>query len=517
MTQADALTPNAAAPDAAPDAAAAPRDAAPSFGLAFAPRYAALGSDFWTAQEAERVTDDPVLLHASPAAARLIGLSEAAFGDPAFARIFSGADPMQGFQPLAMVYSGHQFGQWAGQLGDGRALTIGQVVGAGGAPWDIQLKGAGRTPYSRFGDGRAVVRSSIREYLCSEHLAALGVPTTRALAVIATRRPVRREAIEPGAVAVRLMGSNIRFGHFEHFHHNRMPDHVRRLADFVIATHHPALAGRDDRHDAWFDLVVTGAAELMAHWQAVGFAHGVMNTDNMSILNETLDFGPFGFMDGFDPGFICNHSDDFGRYAFDRQPGIALWNLQALAVALQSLIASDAINASLQRFVPVFVARYAALMRAKLGLGDQRDGDEELVTDLLALMKRARADYPQSFRLLSGAGDNPGRARWTALFDEATRADAFVWLDRWSARVGAGADGFAATARAMDAVNPKFVLRNWVAETAIRAVEDHGDLATLDRIFRLVTTPFDEHGAADEMFARGPVGDMAHLEVSCSS
>ncbi len=483
------------------------------FALPMRAVYAALGDGFYTKLPPERVTDDPVLIHASADAARLIGLSPTLFRHPSFPAIFSGAEPLPGFEPLAMVYSGHQFGQWAGQLGDGRALTIGQVEGPAGVI-DIQLKGAGRTPYSRFGDGRAVLRSSIREYLCSEAMAALGVPTTRALCVIGTRRPVRRETIEPGAVVTRLMRSNIRFGHFEHFHHRGDMSRVRRLADFVIETCHPQLVGQPNRHALWFRMVVERTADLMARWQAIGFCHGVMNTDNMSILGDTIDYGPFGFLDAFDPQHICNHSDQWGRYAYDQQPAIGLWNLQALATALQSLMPWEELEASLKTYVRRFSQSYGRLMRAKLGLADDFEaGDEDLAGDLLALMKRSGADYTLSFRLLSSSFDNPGRARWTALFDEATRAQAFAWLDRWQARVGDDPERL----RALDRVNPKFVLRNWVAETAIRAVEDHGDVATLDRIFRLVTQPFDAHGEADEPFALGPPDSMRHLEVSCSS
>jgi uncharacterized protein YdiU (UPF0061 family) len=256
----------------------------------------------------------------------------------------------------------------------------------------------------------------------------------------------------------------------------------------------------------------------MARWQAVGFAHGVMNTDNMSILGDTIDYGPFGFLDAFDPAFICNHSDHMGRYAFERQPSIALWNLQALAVALQSLMPWEAIDVSLKAFVPHFVAEYSARMKAKVGLGEsEAEADTELVSDLLALMKRSGADYSRTFRLLSATVDNPGRAAWTALFDEDTRPAAFAWLDRWQARLVALGRDEATTRAGLDAVNPKFVLRNWVAESAIRAVEDRGDIATLDRIFRLVTNPFAEHGPADEPFALPPEGEMRHLEVSCSS
>ncbi len=486
-------------------------------------RYHRLGEAFYTLVQPDMAQARPVLVHASKDAAALIGLDAAALAHPDFAAIFCGALPLPGYVPLAMVYSGHQFGQWAGQLGDGRALTIGQVGNDAGEIWDIQLKGAGRTPYSRFGDGRAVLRSSIREYLCSEAIAALGVPTTRALSVVATRAHVLRETVEPGAVVARLLRSNIRFGHFEHFHHGGQPARVRELADFVIANHHPELAGLPDRHALWFDEVVTRTAQMVAHWQAIGFAHGVMNTDNMSILGDTLDYGPFGFLDSFDPGFICNHSDHMGRYAFGKQPGIAFWNLQALAVALQSVVGWDAINASLKDFIRRFVARYSVMMRAKIGLsagsGDiaGHDPDSDLVTDLLGLMKRSGADYTLTFRLLSVTDDNPGRAAWTALFDDEVRPAAFAWLDRWQASVTAVQPDVHLVRAAMNATNPKFVLRNWVAESAIRAVEDRGDLAALDHIFRLVTNPFSEHGADDAMLAAPPQGEMRALEVSCSS
>ncbi len=499
--------------------ATTPVDAADNpFGLVQEAAYRRLSGDFYTLLQPETVPNDPVLVHASAPAAHVIELDPALFQHPDFAATFSGQMPMAGFEPLAMVYSGHQFGQWAGQLGDGRALTIGQVRNHDGALWDIQLKGAGRTPYSRFGDGRAVLRSSIREYLCSEAMAALGVPTTRALAVVATRARVLRETVEPGAVVTRLLRSNIRFGHFEHFHHGGKPDKVRELSDFVIATYHPALAGESDRYARWFDDIVTRTANLMAHWQSLGFCHGVMNTDNMSILGDTIDYGPFGFLDAFDPAFICNHSDHTGRYAFDRQPGIALWNLQALAFALQTLVPWDAAKASLEQFVPRFVAHYSRLMSGKIGIGEI-DGlrNVDLVTDLLGIMKRSAADYTRCFRLLSATDDNAGRAAWTALFSDGARADAFAWLDRWHGHLAAENADFGTIRAAMDRTNPAFVLRNWVAETAIRAVEDHGDVATLDRIFRLVTRPFDAHGEADERFAMPPAGDLHDLAVSCSS
>ncbi|MFO1248195.1 MAG: YdiU family protein [Alphaproteobacteria bacterium] len=471
------------------------------FGLKLESHYTRLPGEFYTLMPAEKVGVQPRLLHANPKAAVLIGMDPAAFNDPAFTQVFSGHAPLGDFTPLAMVYSGHQFGVWAGQLGDGRALLIGQVRGIGGALWDIQLKGAGQTPYSRFADGRAVMRSTIREYLCSEALAALGIPTTRALAIIATNEQVIRETPEPGAVLTRLARSHIRFGHFEHFFHKGQHDQVRQLADHVIEEYFPTLVAD---HAGWFGEVVRRTAELMAAWQSVGFAHGVMNTDNMSILGLTLDYGPFGFMEAYDPGFICNHTDQQGRYAFNMQPAIAHWNLRALAFALSELIPKEALIKALDSYESIYRARYRTLMRAKLGLVMEGEGDDRLIADLLNLMAKARADYTLSFRNLSG--EDTG---WIALFG-AHGSDAEAWLSRYRVRTESE------PVLEIDKVNPKYVLRNWVAETAIRAVEDRGDLATLDRIFKLVQSPFEKHDG-DEAFAAPPPPELCNLEVSCSS
>ena len=360
------------------------------FGLKLENHYTRLPGEFYTLMPAEKVGVQPRLLHANPKAAALIGMDPGAFGGPAFTQVFSGHAPLEGFSPLAMVYSGHQFGVWAGQLGDGRALLIGQARAPDGALWDIQLKGAGETPYSRHADGRAVMRSSIREYLCSEAMAALGIPTTRALALVATNEQVYREIPEPGAVLTRLAPSHVRFGHFEHFFHTGRPEQVRLLADHVIEEYFPDMVGD---HARWFGEVVNRTAILMAHWQSVGFAHGVMNTDNMSILGLTLDYGPFGFMEAYEPGFICNHTDAQGRYAFDMQPSIAHWNLRALAFALSGLIAKEALIGALDTYEGLYRRRYRALMRAKLGLVQDLPGDDLLIGNLLTLMAKARADF----------------------------------------------------------------------------------------------------------------------------
>jgi serine/tyrosine/threonine adenylyltransferase len=474
-----------------------------SFGLTLENHYARLPGEFYTQMPAERVGEHPVLLHANPKAAALIGLDPAAFTDPDFVRVFSGHAKLGAFDPLAMVYSGHQFGVWAGQLGDGRAFLIGQVRNPSGELWDVQLKGAGMTPYSRFADGRAVMRSTIREYLGSEAIAGLSIPTSRALAIIATGETVMREQPEPGAVLTRLARSHIRFGHFEHFHHRGKHEQVRLLADHVIGEYFPAFVGD---HAGWFGEVVKRTAELMADWMAVGFAHGVMNTDNMSILGLTLDYGPYGFLDAYDPDFICNHTDEGGRYSFANQPGIGHWNLRALAVALSSLIDSDKLVETLNGYEAIFVARFRALMRAKLGLVRDEEGDDDLIRALLRLMAKTRADYSQSFRGLARTDED-----WLFLFGPG-RNEALAWRETYRARM----DGEGDRRAAMDAVNPKYVLRNWVAETAIRAVEDRGDSGPLDRILKLVQNPYSEH-PGEQALSEPPAPEFAGLSVSCSS
>jgi serine/tyrosine/threonine adenylyltransferase len=475
-------------------------ETAATFGLALENHYARLPGEFYTAMAAERVGKKPVLLHANPKAASLIGLDPKAFSDPGFVPAFSGHVRLGDFQPLAMVYSGHQFGQWAGQLGDGRALLIAQVRNPEGQLWDVQLKGSGLTPYSRFGDGRAVMRSTIREYLGSEAVAGLGVASSRALCIIATGETVRREELEPGAILTRLARSHIRFGHFEHFHHAGKQTQVRLLADHVIQEYFPEFVGD---HAGWFGEVVKRTAQLMAEWQAAGFAHGVMNTDNMSILGLTLDYGPYGFLDAYDPDFICNHTDEAGRYSFGNQPGIGLWNLNALAVALGSLIDSDTLVAKLETYESHFVSRYREKMRAKLGLERMEEGDDRLIGNLLALMIKARADYTLAFRGLAAPDET-----WLKLFDP-VRVEVLEWLARYRAR----RDG---DPQAMNRVNPKYVLRNWVAETAIRAVEDQGDSGPLGRILRLVQSPYDEH-PGDEALSQPPAPEYCGISVSCSS
>ncbi len=421
--------------------------------------------------------------------------------------------------PLATVYSGHQFGVWAGQLGDGRALLLGEIDTPAGA-FEVQLKGSGLTPYSRMGDGRAGLRSSIREFLCSDARHALGIPTTRALAVIGSALPVRRETIETAAVVTRVAPSFIRFGHFEHFTHTAQDtDALRALADAVIETHFSGLAGEPERYTGLLREVTLRTAAMVAQWQAVGFCHGVMNTDNMSILGLTIDYGPFGFLDAFDPGHICNHTDTQGRYAYARQPQVAFWNLHALAQALMPLIGdSDQALAALEPFKTAFPDALNARFRAKLGLLEHHDADGELIDDLLSLMAADRADFTIVFRTLSRFSSAAGAGNDTLrdLFLDHAALDA--WALRYQTRLVAESSDDTARGQRMNAINPKFVLRNHLAEVAIQQARA-GDFSETQRLLKVLQRPFDEqhdnpNAAADAGF---PPDWAQHLEVSCSS
>ncbi|MDE2276272.1 MAG: YdiU family protein [Burkholderiales bacterium] len=421
--------------------------------------------------------------------------------------------------PWATAYSGHQFGVWAGPLGDGRALLLGEAATPQGG-LEVQLKGAGPTPYSRRGDGRAVLRSSIREYLCSEAMHGLGIPTTRALALVGSPLPVRRETVETAAVVVRIAPSFLRFGHFEHFAHTAEDtEALRHLADATIARYFPAAGDSAQPYAALLQAVALRTAALMAQWQAAGFCHGVMNTDNMSMLGLTLDYGPFGFLDAFDPGHICNHTDQGGRYAWSRQPQVAFWNLHALARALLPLIGDgDAALAAIEPYKAAFADAMLAAWRAKLGLREldgQHEADRALGDDLLRLMAQDRCDFTITFRRLAQFGTAPGAARDTVrdLFIDRGAFDA--WAARYAARLALEPGTDAERAQRMNRVNPKLVLRNHLAEAAIRRAAA-GDFGEIERLRRALSQPFDEDAgtAADAAF---PPDWAQHLEVSCSS
>jgi uncharacterized protein YdiU (UPF0061 family) len=432
-----------------------------------------------------------------------------AAGDPQFLALAAGNTLPPDAAPIATVYAGHQFGSWAGRLGDGRAILLGEV---GGYEW--QLKGSGLTSFSRWADGRAVLRSTIREFLCSEAMDALGIPTTRALCVAGSEEPVYREQAETAAVLTRLAPSHIRFGSFEMFHYGNRSDLVKVLADYTIDRYYARLRETDAEQPylALLREVVARTARLIAQWQAAGFAHGVMNTDNMSILGLTIDYGPYGFLDAYDSKFICNHSDDFGRYAFDRQPTIALWNCYALAEALGSLLDIEAARATLDGFEPTFQTACLTLLRAKLGVQAEEDEDALLLGDLHHLMERDAADYSGAWRSLATVTqDDDGTFAAHFRDREATAA----WLERYRARLQREGSQDAPRRSRMNAVNPKFVLRNYLAQNAIEAAQ-RKDFSEVRRLLAVLRRPFEEQ-PENESYAAPPPDWGRRLIVSCSS
>ena len=510
------------------DPAAPAKSSGSESGLHFDNRFAALGSAFFTRLQPTPLID-PYWVGCSDATARLLGLDAGWFASDAALGVLTGNALLPGMAPLASVYSGHQFGVWAGQLGDGRAILLGETAAKPETSrFELQLKGAGRTPYSRMGDGRAVLRSSIREFLCSEAMHGLGIPTTRALSVTGSDARVRREEIETAAVVARVAPSFIRFGHFEHFAANQQDGELRTLADFVIDNFYPACRTTDrfggNAYAAFLEAVSERTASLMAQWQAVGFCHGVMNTDNMSILGLTIDYGPFQFLDGYDPQHICNHSDTSGRYAFNQQPNVAYWNLFCLAQALLPLIGDQEVAvAALESYKAQFPLAFEARMRAKLGLegpSEAAESDRALIEGALKLLAAEKVDWTIFWRRLSHCvGDsNPEPVR--DLFIDRAGFDA--WLLLFSERHnGVSRD---AANRLMLATNPKFVLRNHLGQQAIElaqgasaaGLETVKDFTGVARLLTLLETPFEEHPGFDP-YAGFPPDWASSIEISCSS
>lgn len=466
---------------------------------------------FYTALNPTPLKDARLLYHSEPLA-RELGLDESWFTQDK-TPIWAGETLLPGMQPLAQVYSGHQFGVWAGQLGDGRGILLGEQVLADGSHRDWHLKGAGLTPYSRMGDGRAVLRSVVREFLASEALHHLGIPTTRALTIVTSQQPVYREQPERGAMLLRVAESHVRFGHFEHFYYRKQPEQVRQLADFVIARHWPQLQDQADRYLLWFTDVVERTARLIAHWQTVGFAHGVMNTDNMSILGITIDYGPYGFLDDYQPGYICNHSDHQGRYAFDNQLAVALWNLHRLAQTLSGLMTAEQLQQALAAYEPALMRAYGEQMRAKLGFFTPTAQDNDVLTGLLSLMAQERRDYTRTFRLLSETEQQQAQSPLRDEFIDRAAFDA--WYQQYRQRLQQEQVSDAERQRAMKAVNPRLILRNYLAQQAIEDAEKD-DVGRLQRLHQALLRPFDDAPEYDDLAALPPDWGK-HLEISCSS
>jgi uncharacterized protein YdiU (UPF0061 family) len=473
-------------------------------------RFARLGASFHTRLQPQALPE-PYWVSRSAALARELGLQQEWFASQDALEVFSGNRVPAGAEPLASVYSGHQFGQWAGQLGDGRAILLGELNTAAGGQ-EVQLKGAGRTPYSRMGDGRAVLRSSIREFLCSEAMHGLGIATTRALCLTGSDARVRREEIETAAVVTRVSPSFIRFGHFEHLSYNDQQAELKTLADYVIDSFYPDCRTEAQPYAALLKAVSERTAHLMAAWQATGFCHGVMNTDNMSILGLTIDYGPFQFLDAFDPGHICNHSDTQGRYAYNKQPNMAYWNLFCLGQALLPLIDEQELAlGALESYKAVFPDALMGRMRTKLGLSDEQPDDSALIESTFKLLASNKVDYTIFWRRLCGFTPQSGHEAVRDLFFD--RESFNAWALQYSERMKS--TDSALRAGLMLKNNPKYVLRNHLGEEAIQAAKLK-DFSKVDTLLTLLQSPFGEHPGYDS-FAGFPPDWAANIEISCSS
>jgi uncharacterized protein YdiU (UPF0061 family) len=458
--------------------------------------YAALPANFF-ARVAPTPVASPRLIKLNRPLALQLGLDPDRLASPEGIEILAGKQIPEGADPIAMAYAGHQFGHFVPQLGDGRAILLGEVIDADGVRRDIQLKGSGPTPFSRRGDGRAALGPVLREYIVSEAMFALGIPTTQSLAAVVTGESVVRETLLPGAVLTRVAASHIRVGTFQYFAARGDTDGVRRLADHVIGRHYPQLANADRPYFALLEAVIARQADLIARWLLVGFIHGVMNTDNSSISGETIDYGPCAFMDQYDPATVFSSIDEQGRYAYANQPRIALWNLTRLAECLLPLLSEDQDKAvaeaqtALGEFAEKFNTAYQAGLRSKLGLSTARDDDPALVQDLLDAMAKNQADFTLTFRRLGDAALDPAADhKIRSLFADPTAYD--DWAVRWRQRTGAEPQDPAARRAAMREVNPAFIPRNHRVEAVIEAAVNRDDYAPFEELLAVLAKPFQD-------------------------
>lgn len=475
--------------------------------FAFDNSYARLPDRFYSRLPPTPVAA-PRLIKLNIGLAQELGLDPLRLSSPEGVAVLAGNRLAEGSEPIAQAYSGHQFGGFSPQLGDGRAILLGELIGRDGVRRDVQLKGSGPTPYSRRGDGRAALGPVLREYIVAEAMSALGIPTTRALAAVLTGEFVFREEALPGAVLTRIAQSHIRVGTFQFFAVRRDTDGVRALADHVIARHYPEARGAANPYLALFEAVVVRQARLIAQWLGVGFIHGVMNTDNMSICGETIDYGPCAFMDAYHPGTVYSSIDQQGRYAYGNQPQIAQWNLARLAETLLPLLGETeadqlaAAQTALMGFGALFEDAYVGVLRAKLGLMDARDGDLELAHDLLDRMTKGEADMTLTFRRLADAAEDALAEPSVGLLFKEPRAF-HEWAERWRARLDAeGGDG-RVRAAAMRLANPAYIPRNHLVEEVIQAAVKRDDFGPFERLVAVLSRPFEEQ-AGMERYAQPP-------------
>ncbi len=482
--------------------------------------YAALPANFF-ARVAPTPVTSPKLIKLNRRLAVQLGLDPDRLDSPEGAEILAGKRIPDGADPIAMAYAGHQFGHFVPQLGDGRAILLGEVIDTGGVRRDIQLKGSGPTPFSRRGDGRAALGPVLREYIVSEAMAVLGIPTTRSLAAVMTGESVLRETMLPGAVLTRVASSHIRVGTFQFFAARGDTEGVRRLADHVINRHYPEVANADRPYHALLAAVIARQAELVARWLLIGFIHGVMNTDNTSISGETIDYGPCAFMDHYDPAMVFSSIDEQGRYAYANQPRIALWNLTRLAECLLPLFSDQQDKAiseaqsALGDFAEAFNTAYQAGLRRKLGLFTARDGDPALAQDLLDAMAKNRADFTLTFRRLSDAAADPdGDSNVRQLFADPAAYD--EWGLRWRQRIGEEPQDQALRQTAMRSVNPAFIPRNHRVEAVIEAAVNRDDFAPFEELLAVLSNPYADQPAY-AAYAEAPEPHQRVLQTFCGT
>ncbi|MGA2998037.1 protein adenylyltransferase SelO [Bradyrhizobium sp.] len=488
--------------------------------FAFQNTYAALPDGFFARVAPTPVAAPRLIKLNRPLAVRL-GLDPDLLESPEGAEILSGKRLPEGAQPIAMAYAGHQFGHFVPQLGDGRAILLGEVIDIDGIRRDIQLKGSGPTPFSRRGDGRAALGPVLREYIVSEAMAALGIPTTRSLAATITGESVMRETVLPGAVLTRVASSHIRVGTFQYFAARGDTEGVRRLADHAIARHYPQAAQAERPCHALLEGVIARQAELVARWLQIGFIHGVMNTDNTSISGETIDYGPCAFMDHYDPAAVFSSIDEQGRYAYANQPRIALWNLTRFAECLLPLFSDDKDKAIeeaqsvLAEFPGRFTAAYQSGLRQKIGLFTARDGDEALVQDLLDAMAKNNADFTLTFRGLSAAAEDAARDQDVrAHFADPVAYD--EWAVRWRQRTSEEPQTPAERAGVMRTVNPAFIPRNHRIEAVIQAAVARDDYAPFEELIAVLAKPYEEQPAFAD-YANPPEPHQRVLQTFCGT
>ena len=487
--------------------------------LRFDNTYSTLPEIFYSEHQPTPLSND-FLIHTNSIAAELMGLDNNEFKRNDFLDIFTSKKSFSKFKPLAACYAGHQFGHFVPRLGDGRAILLGQVRDQQNQPWDLQLKGAGPTLYSRGSDGRAVLRSSIREYLCSTAMHGLNIPTTHALFLSGSTEEIYRETIEPGAMVLRVAPSHIRFGSFEYYFYSQRYDELNTLIDNVLKNYFPHLLTNENPCLALLKEVIESTATLVANWQAVGFAHGVLNTDNMSIHGVTLDYGPFGFVEQYNPQYICNHSDHQGRYAFNKQPEIGLFNLSCLAQALLPTLHKNSeqavtlAKAALAEYQEIYTLKYQSLMRNKLGFTSTTDDDKKLISSLLDSLETNHVDYTLFFRSLSQLLNDDKITACRDLFLDRNAFDS--WFEQYQQRLQQEKLLAEDRSEQMKKVNPKFILRNYMAEIAIRKAQDEKDYSEIENLMTILSQPFEEHPEF-EHYAGHPPEWSNQIEVSCSS